>query len=77
MLFMRDAADIDSVHSYAKQLKQALKKTYTAKGKQVTVSVSIGIAMVKEEVTFTQLYEKADAALYKVKNKKRNSYWIE
>lgn len=77
MLFMRDAADIDSVHSYAKQLNQALKKTYTAKGKQVTVSVSIGIAMVKEEVTFTQLYEKADAALYKVKNKKRNSYWIE
>lgn len=77
MLFMREAADIDSLHSYAKQLNHAMKKTYTAKGKQVTVSVSIGIAMVKEEMTFTQLYEKADAALYKVKNKKRNSYWIE
>ena len=45
-------------------------------GKEVTVSASIGIALVEEGITFESLYERADRALYEVKNKHRNQYWI-
>lgn len=77
MLFMKGAADMDEVHEYARKLNDALRKSYGEKEKTVTVSASIGIAVVKEEKTFLELYEKADEALYKVKKHHRNGYMIE
>ena len=56
--------------------KQNFGKNLRKDGKEVTVSASIGIALVEEGITFESLYERADRALYEVKNKHRNQYWI-
>lgn len=60
----------------AEKINRILVKTYEKDGKEVTVSASIGIALVEEGITFESLYERADRALYEVKNKHRNQYWI-
>lgn len=77
MLFMKEAEDIDAIRKYAETINQALIKTYTKKGKKVMTSASIGIALVEDEMTFLELYEKADRVLYKVKEERRNGYRIE
>lgn len=65
----------------AKDLGQAVidnmvKEMHDIDGGTV-VSVSIGIAMVKEDIkTFKELYDKADSALYIVKNNGKNSYFL-
>lgn len=77
MLFMKYADDIASVHEYAGTLNRALQKEYGEQENRVTVSVSIGIAIIQEETSFAELYKKADTALYKVKKSRRNGYRIE
>ena len=59
-----------------KKINAALVMNYYDDENTVTVTASIGIAMVREESTFTELYERADRALYQVKKSKKNGYKI-
>lgn len=76
MLFIKDAESVADIRFCAEKINRILVKTYEKDGKEVTVSASIGIALVEEGITFESLYERADRALYEVKNKHRNQYWI-
>lgn len=63
-----------------KVLSSLLKKlvlTYGSGERQVTISASVGAVFApKQGKDFTQLYEKADKALYLVKNATKNGYRI-
>ncbi len=77
VLFLRNMDKLESVERKAKELNKALNKVYKKDGKSVQVGASIGIAVVSDETaTFEALYEKADKALYAVKEKSRNGYLI-
>lgn len=61
--------------SFARTTIHALTKTYTKDGISIKVSASVGIAMAPEDgVTFDELYQKADQALYEVKRVGKNGY---
>lgn len=77
VLFIRHLPDMGAVRKCAEKINAALVNTYGEGERSVTVSASIGIAVVQEEKAFQQLYERADRALYVVKEDQRNGYWIE
>lgn len=63
----------DTVQSLLDKVKTATEK----EGYQVSVTLSIGIALMPEDAdNFTDLYDKADRALYKIKNNSKNSYLL-
>ena len=74
VLFIQNAADHHGLERCAEKLVSALKRTFTNKERTVTVSASIGIAPVRGDESFSQLYEAADKALYEVKRTQRNGY---
>lgn len=76
VLFIQDAVELSDIHACAKKLNSVLSAEYEKDGQKVSVSASIGIALVKEETAFSRLYEKADAALYEVKRNGKNGYKI-
>lgn len=76
VIFIKDVENIDDIHKYAKKLNKELVKHYEKNEKSVHISVSIGIAISNKKMTFKELYEKADNALYQVKNNNRNDYEI-
>lgn len=57
-------------------MNRILQRPYEKDSKRVKVSASIGIAVAEEGVTFRELYERADKALYDVKKNGRNGYSI-
>ncbi len=65
-----------SVIRRAEQLCNTILQTYTNNIVDVTISASIGIAYVRPDMTFTELYQLADAALYASKQKGKNTYTI-
>lgn len=77
IVLLKNVDTEESVCQLASQLNKALEKTYSQGGYSVTVSASIGIALAYEDgITFEELYEKADIALYEVKRGQRNGYKI-
>lgn len=64
----------------ARNVTSLIKKLnikYEKDGKSKLISVSVGIAVAPEHgTTFESLYEKADIAMYEVKNKGKNNYKI-
>lgn len=57
------------------KLSEKLHLSYEKDGVSKTISVSVGIAVAPEHGTdFQSLYEKADIALYKVKNSTKNDF---
>lgn len=58
-------------------LLKKMELAYEREGVKVAITISAGIALVPEHgSTFEELYEKADRALYQVKNTTRNAYKI-
>ena len=76
VLFIRNVRNLQAIHICAEKINCALQRTYGEEGKEVAISASIGIAVVTTETTFEELYQMADIALYKVKEKGRNGYHI-
>lgn len=77
VVLIPNAPNIEAVHSIAKKLNRSLIKTCSKSNKSITISCSIGIAILKDDMTFKKAYEIADSALYHVKKNGRNSYYIE
>ncbi len=75
VLLIRDVKHVEGFKKCAEKINNALRRTYGEEN-QVIVSVSIGIAIQTNEETFLQLYHNADRALYKVKEKGRDGYFI-
>lgn len=58
-------------------LLKKMELVYEREGVKVAITISAGAALVPEHgSTFEELYEKADRALYQVKNTTRNAYKI-
>lgn len=56
-------------------LSHVLTRTYTQGDTSVMISASIGVALAPSDgSTFEELYQKADVALYQVKNEGKNGY---
>lgn len=77
VVFAQNIRNIPAFEQRIKDLNHLLCKTYYKDGKSIQVSASIGIALTDAGCsTFTDLYEKADQALYQVKQADRNGYQI-
>lgn len=75
VVFIQNDGDISSFFRCAEKINATLRCTYGTE-KKVTISVSIGIAVWDREKDFTELYKKADTALYKAKEQGRNGYYF-
>ena len=77
LIFMRDIIRIDNAQTMASKIVKALRNQYTSGDETVIVSSSIGIALYpKQAESYTDLFEKADKALYTAKAKGKNTYEI-
>ena len=77
IILIKNLDSLEQIHKIANRLNGALIKNYKKNTNDITVSTSIGITEVNIGSSFKETYEKADKALYKVKNSGRNSYFVE
>lgn len=77
VVFIQNVSSIEAISKCAEKINLALSMQYGDAGNHVMVTASIGAAVVREESTFKELYERADKMLYQVKKEKRNGYKIE
>lgn len=76
LVFMR-AADLDMAAEKARKLCTVLEKEYTGQDVSRKISVSIGLAAYgRDGKDFRTLMEKADRAMYRVKQSGKNSFGI-
>ena len=76
-VLMKNIPDHEIVIKKCTQLRDLLRKTYTYEGGEVTVSSSIGIAISPEHgAEYKELFTHADAALYEVKRRGKDSQVI-
>jgi diguanylate cyclase (GGDEF)-like protein/PAS domain S-box-containing protein len=75
VVFAGNITDIDEVMEKAATLKRALDTTYVSDTKSIPISGSIGVAVYPEAgLHYEQLMDRADQALYKVKEQGKNNY---
>lgn len=76
-IFLCNIGNPDVVQAKAEMLLELLHTTYFGETKQYSTSISIGIATYPiHGSTFSELYRKADAALYESKRKGKNCYTV-
>lgn len=76
IVFMKDL-DFSSLHivyEIATDLCKSMNKNVTYNDVSQHISLSIGIAFTKDNIDFTELYEKADEVLYIVKENGKNGF---
>lgn len=76
VVFMVDCVSPKDIERYAGELNRKMAKDIEANGKSVKVSVSIGAANTVGVRECSELYTKADKALYHSKENGRNQYTI-
>lgn len=77
MVFSPTLNDYDHIAQKAKELNEAIKRTIKEDDKSVDISVSIGITIYPNDAeNYDELYEKADRALYFVKEHGKNGYCL-
>ena len=76
VLLLENISKIEDIKKIAEKINKALIKTYSKNNKDITISASIGITIIEENMTVRKVYKKADKALYRVKYNGRNSYYI-
>lgn len=75
VILLRNMRSYQYAEKLISDLCEMINKTYSANGKEVTLSASIGITRVPiDGYTFEELYEKSDIALYQVKKHRKNNY---
>lgn len=73
LIFLPHVKDTDSLLKYLDQLDARCHKTYCERGYEEEISLSSGYALFPQDgKNYTQLFEVADAGLYKTKRKKKN-----
>lgn len=77
VLLLENISKIEDIKKIAEKINKALVKTYSKNNKDITISASIGITIIEENMTIRKVYKKADKALYHVKYNGRNSYFID
>lgn len=76
LIFLKDVPP-DVIDKILVSLQKKLQLTYEKNGVQRSITTSIGVSLAPiHGKTFTELYEKADAALYQVKKRGKNGYLI-
>jgi len=74
VIFMYDIEDIRNAYIMARKLCRSIKKVYPCEGKEIVVTASIGIAICdKPNMTYEELFERADRAMYISKNSGKNN----
>ena len=77
VVFAGNITNIDEALKKASILKQALDTTYISDNKTIPISGSIGIAIYPEAgLHYEQLMDRADQALYKVKEQGKNNFML-
>ncbi len=71
-IYFRDILDPNILTEKADIIAEKLRKAYPEGGEKPKVTLSIGIATAKTGVTYEQLLEHADTALYRAKAKGKN-----
>ncbi len=76
-VFMKNIPSIDIAVGKAREINKAFKNTYKENNVECTISASIGIAFYPTNGdSFEALYKNADIALYKTKERGKNSYTV-
>ena len=74
VIFMYDIEDIRNADIMARKLCRSIRKVYPCEGKEIVVTASIGIAISdKPNLTYEELFERADKAMYVSKNSGKNN----
>lgn len=77
VVFAKNVRNVEAFEKRICELNRLLCETYQKEEHSAQVSASIGIMLTDaEHTTFDTLYEKADLALYKVKQAGRNGYCV-
>lgn len=77
VIFLRDIPR-DALERKVKELSEKLEITYEKEQHGIRITASMGVAAAPDcGITFKELYECADRALYKVKNGDKNGYYID
>ncbi|MEF9917553.1 MAG: GGDEF domain-containing protein [Lachnospiraceae bacterium] len=72
--YIRCLPNDSSIEKRIAHLCQSAHREFYHKGKSHMMSISIGVAFTKNVISYKQLFENADAALYSVKNNQRNGF---
>ena len=76
LVFMKDIPE-EAVCRNVSSLLKKLELTYEARGISVTITVSVGIALVPDlSMDFPEMYRRADEALYQVKKEAKNNFHV-
>lgn len=74
-IILEDVDTPDNVSKVAKSIIENITKTYTVKGFECSVGISIGIAIFDQEpINMEELLQRADKALYQMKNQGKGGY---
>lgn len=74
VIFLQDNMSRHEILLYANKMMRAVQKGIISPGKLVKISVSMGVSLASQDgLTFEELYENADKALYYVKNAGKNA----
>ncbi len=77
VVFIGNITDIDEVFAKANKLKDALNTTYQCDNYNIPISGSIGVATYPEAgIYYEQLMDRADKALYRVKEQGKKSFML-
>lgn len=77
IVFIKDTDDPDAVRQIAGDIVSGVSESVTLPSKGQKVSISIGIAMFHgQEKNYSELFKKADTALYKAKADPQNRYYV-
>ncbi len=60
-----------------KELVSRMDRKFAFGGEEVKLSISVGVAVIEEEIPYNDLFKTADVVLYSIKEKGKNSYRIE
>lgn len=75
VVFMKNVHDTNIALEKAAEICATVRESYRQKGKVYNISSSIGISLYNQHgITYQELYEHADAALYHSKEKGKNRY---
>ncbi len=78
VLFLKDTIEPKIIKEKAKRICEKLQKSYyTKENKEIVISASVGVAIApKHGSNFKVLFNAADIAMYKSKNKGKNTFTI-